>query len=338
MGKDTEISWTHHSFNVVFGCTKISEACKHCYAETFAHRLGLKVWGQDAPRKTMSDKYWLEPLKWNRAAAKAGERHRVFCSSMADVFEDHPTVAQERLRLWPLIKATPHLDWLLLTKRPEHMVAFAPASWSSAWPENVWAGTTVENQKRANERIPHLLRVPAAVRFLSMEPLFEAVNLHPFLCANGNADRLEQKWSDMICEPRASGISWVIAGGESGHGARPMHPAWAASLRDQCAKASVAFHFKQHGEWQPIDQPWKQDNIARLEANEQWLNAAGGQGFHGEDVWRMRRVGKGAAGRLLDGVQHAAFPRRPALSPTNLCRTPVVMSDRPQPSVTRGSR
>lgn len=222
MGEATSIEWCHHTFNIVWGCDKVSPACKHCYAEAWAKRMGFDVWGKDAPRRTFGEKHWREPLKWNEAAARAGEQRRVFCSSMADVFEDHPVLAQERLKLWPLISRTGWLDWLLLTKRPENINGTVP--WGHDRPNNVWLGTTVEDRERAEERIPWLQRQPAAVRFLSVEPLLEDL---------GELD--------------LGGIHWVIVGGESGGKARPFDLAWARSIRDQCRRDGVAFFCKQLG-------------------------------------------------------------------------------------------
>lgn len=183
MGVDTSIEWTDHTFNPWWGCQRVSPACEHCYAETFSRRIGGSPWakgehwGPKSLRTIASEKQWGEPVRWNAAAEKAGVRARVFCASMADVFEDRRDLDAPRARLFALIEATPWLDWQLLTKRTDAMVRLAPERWAKAWPRNVWAGTTVESQKYADERIPHLLRVPAAVRFLSCEPLLEAVDL-----------------------------------------------------------------------------------------------------------------------------------------------------------------
>lgn len=235
MGENTAISWTDHTFNPWWGCTKVSPGCTSCYAETFSNRLALGIWGANAPRRFFGDKHWNEPRKWNAKAAKAGARARVFCASMADVFEDRRDLDAPRARLWDLIEQTPALDWLLLTKRPERMIDLS--RWgSSPWPRNVWAGTTVEDQRRADERIPWLLRVPAAVRFLSCEPLMEGVDIG--------------EWLDPSAGPLMSDespIDWVICGGESGGRARPFDLAWARSLRDQCAAAGVPYFFKQAG-------------------------------------------------------------------------------------------
>lgn len=234
MGVDTKIEWAHHTFNAWIGCTKVSPGCDHCYAaRQDAHRRWTPDgWG--GPRRRTSAEYWKQPLKWDRAAARKGERHRVFCSSLADVF-DNQVDAAWRADLWPLIAATPHLDWLLLTKRPQNIKKMLPADWGSGY-QNVWLGTTVENQAEADRRIPHLLAVPARVRFLSCEPLLGPIDLTRVAGRAG----LDPHWC-----MKKSGLGWVIVGGESGPGARPMHPDWARSLRDQCAAARVPFFVKQ---------------------------------------------------------------------------------------------
>lgn len=255
MGEVTSIAWTHHTFNAWIGCAKVSAGCKNCYAEveTFARRSranGIELWGENASRHVTSDAYWKDPLAWNRAAEKDRERRRVFCSSMSDVFEDRKDLDLPRARLWKLISETPWLDWLLLTKRPENavrlwtMAAIAAQELDSkkdapVWQPNVWLGMTAEDQERANERIPHLLRVPAAVRFLSCEPLLGPVDLTRFFDA----------WAvkgETRLEP-ARRPNWVIGGGESGPGARPCDIAWLRSLRDQCKDAGVPYFNKQLG-------------------------------------------------------------------------------------------
>jgi protein gp37 len=332
MGADSKIEWTHHTFNPWRGCQRVSPGCEHCYAEAIATRFGLAKWGPGQPRVPASEKTWSEPRRWSAAAQAAGERHRVFCASMADVFEDLPELAPLRARLHGLIAATEHLDWLLLTKRPEN----ADRLWNQAqydafngadsigptWAPNVWLGTTVEDQRRADERIPHLLDVPARVRFLSCEPLLGLVDLtrvaafpsppwpkpidgDPWLDALGGFGmRPSPLTGTLIATQLPHQIDWVIVGGESGFGARPMHPDWARSLRDQCASANVPYFFKQWGEFKTI---YENTNVA-LGKNDRWLNLAGGHGFHGQRVVAARRVGKKAAGRLLDGRTHDAFP------------------------------
>lgn len=269
MGAETAISWTDSTFNTHWGCTKISEACRDCYAEKWALRTGKKLWGPTAPRRFFGDKHWREPLKWNRAAAAAGKPWRVFCSSMADVFEElpegHPdrdAMAAARTRLWRLIEATPALTWLLLTKRPENIVNLGPAAWwapPGTPPANVWLGTTVENQETAALRLSHLLSVPAVVHFVSAEPLLERIDLRPYLhCSKcGGTGIHEEDHGNGAVEqlgcPGCMGgsehfLKWVIVGGESGGKARPFELGWARSLRDQCAEAKVAFLMKQLGD------------------------------------------------------------------------------------------
>ena len=156
MARDSAIEWTGHTFNPWWGCTKVSPACDHCYAETWARRTGFDIWGANTPRRHLSDDYWSQPLRWDRAAAQSGRRARVFCASMADVFEWNRTLDGLRKRLWKLVDSTPHLDWLLLTKRPHLARRLAP--WPSAWPVHVWLGTTVENQHFADRRHPFSAR------------------------------------------------------------------------------------------------------------------------------------------------------------------------------------
>jgi len=285
-------------FNPWWGCTRVSPACQHCYAETLAHRFGTE-WGKNADRKFFGDKHWNDPRRWDRAAAKAGVRQRVFCASMADVFEDRPELAEHRERLWELIAETPNLDWLLLTKRPENVLGMVPDRWINyacptcrasfslplgmtcddhrpelGWPSNAWVGTTVENQECADTRIPALLEVPAPVRFLSCEPLLEAVDLGPWLRRISDEARAESEY-----EWSRNRIGWVIAGGESGTSARPMNPDWPRRIRDACVQWSVPFLFKQWGEWRPIDGD-EADEYSPL---------------------GVIRVGKKEAGRELDG-------------------------------------
>jgi protein gp37 len=227
MAEKTGISWAQSTFNVVWGCTEVPHdpCCTHCYARDFSKRLGKDLWGKDKPRQQMSEHYWNDPIRWNRKAQKEGRRHRVFCSSMADVFEDHPDLIEPRRRLWKVISETPALDWMLLTKRPEKMTEFAPDEWKNGWPSNVWAGTTVGTQEWAQKRCPIITKIPAKIRWLSVEPLFGPMDLTP--------------WLDQI--------SWVIVGGESGNGARVMKREWVTSLIEQCRKFNVAFFFKQKG-------------------------------------------------------------------------------------------
>ena len=340
MAENSKVEWTHHTFNPWMGCTKVSPACKHCYAERdFDHRLRQVQWGPNGTRVLTSDANWAKPLKWNRDVEKEYEiaqaqwvadccvgtksypepelqqfRKRVFCASLADVFEDWQgpilnskgerlwidsasstwlfsskeeserselarqrgveagTMSDVRSRLFALIDATPNLDWLLLTKRPENIsgMLFDPDSLNGhKYRENVWLGTSVENQEYAHERIPQLLRCRdlSPVLFLSCEPLLGPVQLCDLERESEDGQAFD--WLS------SAGINWVIAGGESGPEARPTDPEWFRSLRDQCRTAKVPFLFKQWGE-------------------------------HDEN---LERVGKSRAGRMLDGVLHDEFPR-----------------------------
>lgn len=307
MGESTKIEWADHTWNPWWGCTRVSAACAHCYAATWAERWGVG-WGASAVPREFGDAHWRQPLAWSAKAKRDGVRRRVFCASMADVFEARdnergPTLDRLRARLWELIEQTDGLDWLLLTKRPENVLEMIPASWRAGLPSNVWVGATVENQEQADRRIPHLLRVPARVRFLSCEPALSFINICGGLFTQppvGEPDESPEAggmWRGP-CALGAAGLSWVIAGGESGPGARPMHPQWARGLRDQCTTAGVPFHFKQWGDWAPLpsDEPRRLDD---------WLVHPDGRHLAqrpiGPDVARMRRVGKRTAGRLLDG-------------------------------------
>jgi protein gp37 len=214
--KDTKIGWTDHTFNPWWGCEKVSPACKRCYAETFSRRLGESVWGENAPRKFFGDGHWTEPLKWDRAAAREGRRSRVFCASMADVLEDRADLDPWRAKLWRVIEATPHLDWLLLTKRPERF-SIVP----SEIMRRVWAGTTVESQDYVG-RISHL-PPGARVRFVSAEPLLGPIDLREVLAR----------------------VDWLIVGGESGPGFREMSLGAARTLVEQARREGVAAYVKQ---------------------------------------------------------------------------------------------
>ncbi len=281
MGTATAISWTDHTFNPWWGCTRVSPGCLHCYAETFAKRTGHTVWGKDVERRRFADKHWNEPRRWNETARISGRPALVFCASMADVFEDRPDHLDDRARLFSLIEATPHLIWQLLTKRPENVRAMVPTWWLDAtWPSNAWIGTTIEDQQRANERIPELLAIPAPIRFLSCEPLLGPLDLSRWLHLEWmDALRLpgdplsfrgEGGWGQEMFAALAGerpGIGWIIVGGESGPGHRPLVLDHARDLVDQALAAEVPLLFKQVGGHHPT-----------------------------------------TGGDFLDGVQHKSFP------------------------------
>lgn len=299
MAENTKIEWAHHTFNPWIGCTKVSPACDHCYAEAdFATRRKVVQWGAGQPRKHTAPSTWAQPLRWNAEAERLGVRYRVFCASLADVF-DNEVPKEWRVELWELIQATPQLDWLLLTKRVGNVFSMLPDGWAfqnAPWP-NVWIGASITSQAEADRDILKLLAVPAAKRFLSMEPLLGPVDLTDVpMPGSGHG---HHEYSPIItgnalrrAEWRRPSIDWVIVGGESGPNARPMHPDWARSLREQCQAAGVPFLFKQWGEWIPASQ-----SAAAREAN----GFAPIREFEHLDGHRMHRVGKKAAGRLLDG-------------------------------------
>jgi len=229
MGTLTTIGWTDHTLNTHVGCQEASAGCDHCYARDWANRYTRwrGLWGRPAhtPRKRTSAATWAQAGAWERAAIREGRQHRVFCNSLSDIFEVHPDLDAIRADLWQLIEDTPHLDWLLLTKRPEQIGRLLPPAWLESPRENVWLGTTAELQRWVDIRIPRLLRVPAAVHFVSAEPLLGPLDLTSYL----GTDR----------------VNWVISGGESGPEHRPMDLDWVRGIRDQCARGGAAFFHKQ---------------------------------------------------------------------------------------------
>ena len=313
--KNSNIEWTDHTFNPWIGCTKVSPGCDHCYAEArMDKRLHKVQWGPGNPRQRTSEKYWEDPPAWNAAHeaffAEHGRRQRVFCASLADVF-DNEAPALWRQHLMSLVARTPNLDWLFLTKRignarkmlteaSMHDGLLLTADDQYQPPTNLWIGATITSQAEADRDIPKLLAVPAAKRFLSMEPLLGPVSLRWASAWPENAPYIAQ--SPIGHTNHLDGLrrlDWIIVGGESGPGARPMHPDWASSLRDQCQAAGVPFLFKQWGEWAP------DEHFTRLPARDDCIHEWGeGQEITGRS-WRM---GKKAAGRMLDGRTWDAAP------------------------------
>jgi protein gp37 len=231
MGEQTEIAWCDSTFNPWIGCQKVSAGCDNCYAETLMDKRYHRVqWGPHGERKRTSSANWRQPIKWDQDAQIMGVRRRVFCSSLADVF-DNQVPQTWRDDLVGLITKTPFLDWLLLTKRPENIFDMLPVAWvNKGLPRHVWLGTTCEDQKAYDRRWPILRNIPAAVRFISYEPAIGPLRLHI----------------------GSSQPDWIICGGESGPGYRDMPWEWAADISGDCALRGVAFFMKQMAGKKPI--------------------------------------------------------------------------------------
>jgi protein gp37 len=344
MSANTKIEWPDHTFNPWIGCTKVGPGCDNCYAKAeWDNRRHRAVWGAGQARSRT--KTWGDPVRWNKQAdaflAEHGRRQRVFCASLADVF-DNEVSREWRADLFTLIANTPNLDWLLLTKRignAQPMIAEAMRDQGDAdsefagWPwPNVWLGATIVSQAEADRDIPKLLNVPAAKRFLSMEPLLGPVDLTR-IDINGDFEIYPLRGTTECVndegEPAQDfpAIDWVIVGGESGPSARPMHPDWARSLRDQCQAAGVAFLFKQWGNWRPAawfdgpdaDNDYGDDFVDVDRTPHQFLasdgrtwDTMGGQLMYPPmplGHWcLMVNEGKKAAGRLLDGREWNGVP------------------------------
>ena len=331
MSENTKIEWTDHSFNPWEGCQRVGPGCDHCYAETRNARYagGTAInWGPGAPRRRTSPANWKKPIAWNKAHAEFftqhGRRQRVFCASLADVFDNAVDPAWRR-DLFVLIEATPNLDWLLLTKRIGNVRDMVPVPWVSkpfqhgpdpkniypaGWPKHVRLGITVVNQPEADRDIEELLDLRCP-NFLSMEPLLGAVDL-----SQAHAKLARKPWvihEHLQRTGRLPTVDWVIVGGESGPGARAMHPDWARSLRDQCEAAGVPFLFKQWGEWRPM-------LVEECRSGPAHLVSVDSRKPIGSDCFQMQhqlvamlteprfmwqcpvvKVGKKAAGRELDG-------------------------------------
>jgi protein gp37 len=245
MGKKSHIEWTDNTFNPWWGCLKVGPGCDRCYAERWAKRLRLNVWGPyPTPRKMQSEDYWEQPLRWDEEAARTDTPQTVFCGSMCDVFEEHPGVVDARAHLWGVIEHTSNLIWLLLTKRPENIERMIPFQWVlEGIPANVWFGISAENQHEFDTRYPILESFATCYypggTFLSLEPLLGPIDLEGWLEEIDVGDEDHSRWT----RPP----DWVIAGGESGPGARPMDLDWARDIRDQCLAADVPFFLKQLG-------------------------------------------------------------------------------------------
>lgn len=272
MGVETGIGWTHHTWSPWRGCTKVSEGCTHCYAEKLSHRNPgvLGIWGDKGTRVAAGETAYKMLRSWNRKATKLGERHRVF-PSLCDPFEDREDLVGPLASLLLAIHATSNLDYLLLTKRPELFLRRMQAvgrcvngdaaaladQWRYGSPmPNIWGGVSTENQARANERIPHLLRIPLEIRFLSVEPLIGPVD--PTKLDNGCGETYNALTAEVTTHrghtfrsSDTSPINWVIVGGESGPGRRPCEIDWIRSIVDWCIAANVPVYVKQDAGPQP---------------------------------------------------------------------------------------
>lgn len=339
----TKIEWCDETFNPRWGCTQVSPACANCYARTWDKRLGYDNWGDAAERRYFGPKHWEEPHKWNRRAEREGRKLLVFCASMADVFEKpprpelEPVYTRQLEALGELIDETPNLIWLMLTKRPQNwewaytLMGFHsedvvidpldPTVGRVAWkpPPNVFPMTTVEDQKRANERIPKLFEIPSALGHgVSAEPLLGPLDLTRIdITSESEADEpsylnaLTGSWEGRNLPSYR--LKWIVAGGESGHNARPHNPGWFCKIRGDASRFSVPFLFKQHGEWVGYDHyigdTW---NTGRRFVVVDWNGRKIDDDEHEttEDplIHSLVWAGKQAAGRLLDGVEHSEFP------------------------------
>lgn len=321
---ETTIEWTSgprgeqgYTFNGWIGCTKVSPGCDNCYAaaQDKFRSWTPEGWGAGKPRRRTSEANWRNPQRWNEASRAAGERRKVFCSSLADVF-DNEVPPIWRVELLAKIAATENLDWLLLTKRVGNVERLliqaaelakesgmaAVAQWIFDWvmyerpPANVWLGATIVNQEEADRDIPKLLATPARVRFLSMEPLLGPVDLGNIPISGHGHHEFDPIITANVLKratayPPLPQVHWVITGFESGPNARPGNPQWARDIGAQCTAAGVPWLHKQNGEWVSVSE------------------VGGGKRHHYfPDGATVRLVGKKAAGRLLDGVEHNGFP------------------------------
>lgn len=318
MSENTKIEWCDHTYNDWEGCQKAGPGCDNCYAEARNARFagGIAInWGTGAPRRHTSEANWRKPVLWNanhEAFFKEhGHRQRVFCASLSDVF-DNAVDPQWLVDLFALIERTPNLDWLLLTKRIGNVLKMVQDGklFPAHWP-NVWLGATICNQEEADRDIPKLRAIPAAKRFLSMEPLLGPVDIRKHLWpvhaswpakyrspqdAIADGEKLTYRRQALISKAWADSlVNWVIVGGESGPNARPMNPNWARSLRDQCLASGVPFLFKQWGEWFFDARILETRGIKKSEIHH-WPEL-----LTSYQYVTSYRVGKKAAGRLLDG-------------------------------------
>lgn len=291
MAITTGIAWCDATANFWIGCTKVSPACDHCYAEAeWADRRKRVSWGAHGARDFVKAGAGVIHTVQKNAAEFHRLRGRppiVFINSLSDFADNHASIDPAwRAAVWDCIRAAPDAVFVILTKRPQNLPHYLPDDWGAGWP-NVIIGSTAENQVEADRRLPHLVAIPAAIRMVSAEPLLGPIDLTP--------------WIDKL--------GWVIGGGESGPNARPCHPDWARALLDQCAVTNVPFFWKQWGEWGHADQVGP-DNPALIRAQQLIIHKDRLHLWHQADYkTALARIGLKATGHLLDGVQHHDFPQ-----------------------------
>ncbi len=305
----TRIEWATHVWNPVTGCTPVSEGCQNCYARRMATRLrGRFGYPEDNPFRVTLHPGRVSSLE----PALRGTGKIIFVCSMGDLF--HQDVPESFIReILKLVTATGQHTFFMLTKRPERMrnVFESYYATGAAIIRNLWLGVTAENQARANERIPVLLQIPAAVRFVSVEPMLGPVDLSKWLGVCNFCGSSAVKCSPALwkrgkkccpdCTHNGVYLNWIICGGETGPNARPMHLDWVRSLRDQCQEAGVPFFFKSWGEWAPAYTTGPEFELSRL-AGDEVIMSGPGYGVV------MKKVTKKAAGRILDGRTWDEYP------------------------------
>jgi len=300
----TKIEWCEESWNPITGCSPVSEGCEHCYARRMAQRLkGRYGYPQDDPFKVTPhlDRLY-QPLHWHKP-------RYIFVVSMGDLF--HPDVSD--MVQGDILSVIEHCVWhtfLILTKRPLAMQKVMKWAFADILPDNLWLGVTAENQPRFDERWRILAQIAAAKRFVSIEPMLGPVDLDEWLWQKCTVcwGPGEDDWGYDV-EPREDGIDWVICGGESGPGARPMHPDWVRSVRDQCQSAGVPFFFKQWGEWAPDD--FETVLTSGKTPKRCSVHSVTGETFDHSYPYNaidMMKIGKKTAGRLLDGREWSEKP------------------------------
>lgn len=323
MAYNSFIEWCKHTDNLWHGCSKVHRGCDHCYAETLSHRWKRDIWGDDKPRMAIKS-VWNDFVKQQKEAAALNEIHRVFVGSMMDIFEkpfplidskglsiviDKKEMCTDYLRdkyFNEVVPITPNLLHLMLTKRPSNIIRFTPREWRTNPPNNIMFGTSPADQPTFDNLWRHLAKITWAKKFLSIEPLLGPVTLRSYcLACNKLQDSLSHICSD--CTRECVMPDWVIVGGESGFGARPMHPNWVKYIKLQCEDAGIPFLFKQWGAFRPATsiEDAQQHTLSLCYENGDWINSWGDPPL----VQSMVMVGKKEAGRSLNGIEYNEIPK-----------------------------